>query len=183
MVHCKSCGKEVPESARFCSHCGAERTITEEHGTQQSEQQVITDTPRNDYPSSKEKAVTIFKKVPWYGWIAAILLIGFLVNSMMVNSPKDVVEAFFDAMEDKDMEEAGKYVHPSIPWDENNDAEDIPDNAEIDILAIEEEIDGNRAEVNVKLEMTPKPIYGSGRDETTIELKKVDGDWLIVDMD
>ena len=55
-------------------------------------------------------------------------------------------------------------------------------NASIDILNIEERKVGDRAKLKVTIDISPKPLYGPNPDNITIDLKKVDGKWLIYDM-
>ncbi|MGR6002532.1 hypothetical protein ACT7C0_06795 [Bacillus cereus] len=49
-------------------------------------------------------------------------------------------------------------------------------------MNIEERKVGDRAKLKVTIDISPKPLYGPNPDNITIDLKKVDGKWLIYDM-
>ena len=50
-------------------------------------------------------------------WIIGIVFIVILVNVLIQNnSPQETVKAF-KALESRDLNKAGEYIHPSLPWD------------------------------------------------------------------
>lgn len=183
-MNCTVCNKKLLKTDKYCTNCGTERINLDESEKIFDGGKLHNDTMPQNRDDKKMKSIRVLKKFPWYVWIIGIILMVILVNVLIQNnSPQETVKGFFKALESRDLNKAGEYIHQSLPWDvEAGKRIGIPKNASIDILNIEERKVGDRAKLKVTIDISPKPLYGPNPDNITIDLKKVDGKWLIYDM-
>jgi hypothetical protein len=184
IMNCTKCNKKLLKTDKYCTNCGTERINLDESEELFDNGEFHNDNMPKNRNDKNIKLIRIAKKSPWYVWIIGIVFIVILVNVLIQNNnPQETVKGFFKALESRDLNKAGEYIHPSLPWDvEAGKRIGIPKNASINILNIEEKKVGDRAKLKVTIDISPKPLYGPNPDNITIDLKKVDGKWLIYDM-
>jgi len=175
MLYCTECGKKIVGKDNYCGNCGKEITKFEQEDS-------FSDVKiANNHIA---ETVKIIKKVPIVFCIMSIILIivvALLVNPIL-NTPEETVKKFFQAIESNDLENAGEYMHPSVPWNtEVGEHNGYPKDASLEITNIEKEIVGESATLRVTLEIYPEPIYGNP-EYIVVHLEKVEGKWLIYDM-
>src|SRR5690625_4882472 len=127
MKHCKHCGEEVQESAKFCNHCGKNleddpqsvkeqttdadidknATVDQANSTEKEEpkEESITPTPEKEVtPTKKKKNSKGLKFGLIAGAVMFILLIGTYFVGKSITSPSKLLKNFETAIEEKDVE-------------------------------------------------------------------------------
>lgn len=112
---------------------------------------------------------------------AVVILSSFLiVNIANGGSPSNVVKSFLTSASRGDFQKAGTYLAPNIPWDTSVDIGGA--RVKIKIIDMEEFVQDDYAVVYVQYDEQPQTSLFSGPYEMVVKLKKIDGKWLIYDM-
>lgn len=104
----------------------------------------------------------------------AFILIIFMISCTQIDSPPDVTEKFWNAMEDKNTEEARKYVLPGTL--DNYSSEDMPD-VELVAVSDEAEIRNGNARVGTEIKMNTDENVRIYKFETV--LSELDNKWKV----
>lgn len=115
LMNCTVCGRELPDNAKFCSHCGYAVLPTLEY-----EQMYTTgDTVYNhfEFPRKKNK----FLRIPLVVSLFLLLSIGTTIIILLVsysgvdNSSIDaVIESYFNSIADKDIDDLFDTMYPIV---------------------------------------------------------------------
>lgn len=199
-LECVSCGQEFKAQEAFCTNCGTARPNSQPVQTQvnnlgQNDQAAnISQTQVNQpvqsnyqYSNQPETGYTppqnnsnVIKIVVALAAVAAIIFAYFNFFAGP-STPKEVVEAFFEAVEERDYDKLKKLVDPAI-HDEINFAF-MPRDAKFEILGFDEiTIEGNEAFVDVTVFLSSKSENVAESEYFYVYLEKRDGKWIIYDM-
>lgn len=100
-------------------------------------------------------------------------------TGILSNDPDEVVEQFYQAIDDGDREAANDLIHSDSPQGEISEDE-MSDLEEFDVTVEDTEIiDESDDTAEVEAEITVESDGDSSTDETTIELRTEDGDWKV----
>lgn len=79
-MFCRNCGKEIPDRAKFCTHCGAAQTAARSSGPTQSHQQSPVSQPQGKPPKKKNNIFVMFAV------ILAATFVGQIIGKQMSKS-------------------------------------------------------------------------------------------------
>ena len=100
-------------------------------------------------------------------------------TGVLSDDPDEVVEQFYQAIDDGDRETANDLIHSESPQGEISEDE-MSDMEEFDITVEGTEIlEESDETAEVEVEMTIESDGDSSTEETTIELRTEDGDWKV----
>ncbi len=171
---CSSCDDPLTKGQRYCAKCGDE--------VQKSEVSTV---------ESKQGR----RSFPMFMWaILGGLVVLFFFQYLFSDdaevfsfggfnqSPEVVVEEVFEAVEMGDMQKAGRFMDTSLLWDMDFDSDGVPPYVTIDVLDMESETSGNYSSVYATVEVYPEPYFGNPVS-LFIELERVNGKWMIYEID
>jgi uncharacterized membrane protein YvbJ len=179
---CLQCGFAFSANERFCTNCGTERKNAQGVQPVMNSQQGMNPMSSPTVPPYTPTKTHQAKQVSWLVWAigaAVIVVILFLVLKGP-DKPEEVVENFLEALEDQDEDKVKKYMHPLDYY--LVDFSDFPEDMKVKILDFKDVyVDGNYAEVTVKVRISSKKYEMSEIDEMDFELEKIGDNWIIVD--
>ncbi|MFA6001519.1 MAG: hypothetical protein WC828_05325 [Thermoleophilia bacterium] len=179
---CSACGKDNPEGSWVCGSCGEALPVSSQPSS--SSNSLLPKSSPTPDRTTGGGAIVKFAAITVVGMLAAFSVWFFLLRGPDTSTPGGTMEAYINAISEKDCEKVYEYV-PAAAVPENRDQAVDSCNQFVglfnidftDYKTLEETVDGDNA--SVTFQITIKASSQAVTTDMTMQLIKEGGKWKV----